>query len=228
MDASSSSSTNNTRSRSATLTELPEELLEKILSHALTPPPRTRSYTTVNLNFTPYSPSRSSSSSSIASSASSSNAPVTPRSPPHAPLLADRKMARIGAPLVLRAVTLTTPTQAERFIATLSSAPGTATHVRILSLACPLDSHVSSVLRVCNRVKHLELILPGDDSTEVDLEAASRSLTEALAGLRGLQTLTVRKGAYLSGPRAKAVLFAISRAVPFWKNLVRFLYLIIY
>jgi hypothetical protein len=206
------------RPRAATLETLPEELLEKILAHALTTPPkRARASTTAALaaSLPPLTPSPSGS--------PSSSRPYTPPPPqsPHGALLTNRALARIGSPLSLRHVDLSSTVQQQAFAAFLLAHPDRGAHVRSLVLYDALDASVPALLKLCPRLDALELALPSDDAQDTgapsinEAECAER-LGRALAHLRGVRTLTLRKGVYLTGPRCRAVLSGLAFGLPYW------------
>jgi hypothetical protein len=192
----------------ATLQSLPEELLEKILVHAVVPPPHQRESTTA-LALVSLFPPR----------------PVPPPVPAPGVLLANRTLARIGAPLSLRHAVLDSPAQLRALLALLHTNPPRGALVRSLVLADMFDSAVPELLALCPCIEALDVQLPNDlagQSDEATTPPTTEALVRALAGLEGIHSFTLRKGAYLTGPWVQAALSALSTTIPRWSTLVGF------
>jgi hypothetical protein len=178
----------------ATLSDLPEELLERILAHTAPALADRRA------------------------------------APQLAPLLSCTAFARIGRPLYARSVALRTPHQATAFLALVAADPELARGVRALAAAAPCAPALPALLRACAGARVLELELPADGAAPGSSYAGvppvdTAALAAALAGARGVRSLTLRKppvpgSGYTSGPQARAFLTAVACAVPAWAALV--------
>ncbi|KAF9465965.1 hypothetical protein BDZ94DRAFT_1213894, partial [Collybia nuda] len=177
---------------SLSLSDFPEELLDRILSLSLSPssvPPSPRPA------WHPLSSSR-------------------PRTR-LAPLLICRRLARIGTPHLYHAIHLSAPTTTRLLLKTLHSKPALAEHVRVLSLAS-VTSDAGAVMSLCKGVSSLEIML---DAMHGD--ADDFAFVRGLRQMKEVRHLTLRKPGtvYLSLPRARFVIAGLAAAIDEWTDL---------
>ncbi|KAJ7041049.1 hypothetical protein C8F04DRAFT_1391482 [Mycena alexandri] len=184
---------------SMSLSQFPEELLERILAHAVASPP-----------------------------APHPRAPWHRAPHPQdihgrlAPLLVNRPFARIALPPFYHTLVLHSPSQARACLQTLRARPELARAVRVLVLASSApgraEAEVLALLTAAASthagpgLKSLDLTLPAPGSPS---PSDALALAEAIHQLHALEVLTIRKaaGTYLSQPAPRAVLEACAAAV---------------
>lgn len=175
----------------ASLSDFPEELLDRILALSLSPsalPPSPRP---------------------------AWHAPAPSRTR-LAPLLVCRRLTRIGTPHLYHALHLAAAATTRLLLATLQAAPALAAHVRVLSLA-GVSADAGAVMRLCTGVTHLELVLDGMHG-EGDDVAFVQGL-QHMHEVRHL-TLRKPGTVYLSLPRARFVIAGLAAAIDEWPELV--------
>ncbi|KAK7052164.1 hypothetical protein R3P38DRAFT_2502609 [Favolaschia claudopus] len=194
----------------ATLPSFPEELLERILAHAVIAPAAPH----------PRASWHSPSSSSPSSEQTQTTKPPRGRT---APLLVSHTFHRIALPLFYHTLVLHSPRQSAGLLAALRARPFLASAVRVLVLASPSagDAEVLGVLMLSgeSRVGVLDVTLPssgigGNGSGGLEGKELEE-LAGALRELCTLRALSVRKGAgtYLSQRAPRVLLDALAEAV---------------
>ncbi|KAJ6482456.1 hypothetical protein C8R45DRAFT_302706 [Mycena sanguinolenta] len=167
------------------LTSFPEELLERILLHAVIAPsaPHPR-----------------------ASWHSQSSSQTTRGRT--APLLVCHAFHRIAIPFFYHTLVLHSPRQSESLLHSLQARPYLARSVRVLVLPTP-SAYDAEVLGMLSKLLVLDVTLPSCESEGIE------QLGGAIRRLTTLQDLRVRKGAgtYLSQPAPRAMLGALAEAV---------------
>ncbi|KAG5645373.1 hypothetical protein DXG03_006326 [Asterophora parasitica] len=175
------------------LCALPEELLERIVWHAL-PPPSSPSY----------------------------SRPPWLRSPTHhdtrlALLRVAPILTRIATPLLYHDVILSSPTKASLLLRTLQTRPELAASIRCLVVA-GLWTDAAAVLALCaaETLQVLDITISFDGGEQGD-----ETWGHALAGLVGVRHLTLHKpqAVYLSLVRPRRFIHALARAIPRWPHL---------
>ncbi|KAJ7312833.1 hypothetical protein DFH08DRAFT_821678 [Mycena albidolilacea] len=168
-----------------TLASLPEELLERILTHTVIAPPAPR----------PRAPWHQ------------GNASTKDTRSCMAPLLVYPAFHRIALPFFYHTLVLHSPCQSASLQAALHAQPDLARGVRVLVLPSPSASD-AAVISMLPKLLVLDITLP-NSAEDVD------DLTRAVRELRTLQELSVRKaaGTYLSQPAPCAMLDALTGAV---------------
>ncbi|KAJ7768195.1 hypothetical protein B0H16DRAFT_309695 [Mycena metata] len=172
------------------LSQCPEELLERILAHAVASPPAPHPRA-------PWHPKSQSTPGRVA------------------PLLVCRPFARIALPPFYHTLVLHSSSQARSCLLTLRARPELARAVRVLVLASSApgkaEADVLTLLMTSGgSLKTLDITLPAPGAPSDAL-----ALAEALQQVHGLEALTIRKGpsTYLNQPASRAVLEACGVAV---------------
>ncbi|GLB40965.1 hypothetical protein LshimejAT787_0901800 [Lyophyllum shimeji] len=173
-----------------TLDQFPEELLERILAHAL-PSPRPQWL----------------------------HSPAHP-STRLAPLLTSHQLTRIATPLLYHSVHLPTPDKACLLLRTLRAEPALAAHVRCLSIAGVWRdaAEVMSLCTEALYALDLNITFDSDDEDPARTDEMFAEALSRLTGVRHL-TLRKPNNLYLSLPRARPFINAVALAIPSWKNL---------
>ena len=196
------------RARLATLQDVPEEILERVLALVLIQSPEP-SRPTWHTYQTP------------------------PASSPNviSPLLVCRSWLRIATPIHYRHPVLRTPRHVELLLRALRHDPSLAPCVRSLHL------HVTSpalrqLVPLCSSLDTLDITVDNADSPPLTVATGvmpaqdgprDRSVIEfceAFGKTRGIRHLVIRKNAYLTQPNAIYVFEQLAKAIAHWRKLV--------
>lgn len=141
-----------------------------------------------------------------------------------APLYISRQLTRIATPLLYNNIHLPTQSHANKLLATLASKPHLAIHIHSLSIA-GLWEDAARIMRLsANSLSELDLsITIGGDNDEHHSHTIDDAYAEALAAMSGIRHLTLRKpsNVYLSLTRPRAIINAVALAITNWPHLVR-------
>jgi hypothetical protein len=174
------------------LSDFPEELLDRILSLSLLPstlPPSPRPA------WHPPSPARTRTR--------------------LAPLLVSHRFSRIGTPHLYHTIHLSSAPTTHLLLATLQSTAALGAHVRALTLGA-VSPEGGAVLGLCPGVEQLEVVLDGMHG-----EGEDTAFIRGLQKLHAVRHLTLRKPGtvYLSLPRARIVIAGLAAALDGWPSL---------
>lgn len=199
------------RTRLATLADVPEEILERILALVLTQSPEP-SRPSWHVYQTP------------------------PATSPGiiAPLLVCRSWLRIATPVHYRHPVLRTPRHVELLLRALRHDPSLAPCVRSLHLHATSPA-LRQLVPLCSSLDTLDITVDNADSSPLTLatgvipappaqdDSRDRNVVdfcEAFRKTRGIRHLIIRKNAYLTQPNAIYIFEQLAKAIAHWRKLV--------
>ena len=195
------------RRRFATLADVPEEILERILALILVQSPEPS-----RASWHPY------------------QTPPTASPNVISPLLVCRSWLRIATPIHYRHPVLRTPRHVELLLRALRHTPSLAPCVRSLHLHATSPA-LRDLIPMCSMLDTLDVTVDNADSTltvttgVIPAADATRDrgvveFCEAFAKTRRIRHLVIRKNAYLTQPNAIYIFEQLAKAVTRWQKLV--------
>jgi hypothetical protein len=187
-----------------TLASFPEELLERILSLCLSPPPVPIPRPSWHVP-------------PVISKWPSRNASARVRT---APMLVSKSWLRIATPIVYHTLHVHSPAHAALLSRTLCRNPKLASLTRRLVVS-GVWPELAPIARACTALEVLDITLDAGSTVEREAALETAAFCDALNTL-DIHYLVVRKAnVYLSQPKPRHVIAGLAKAIARWRHLVR-------